>query len=230
MKKTNQEIDKRGKFFALEGIDGAGKKTWRRFLENWFLTNGFKARSFEYPDYGSPWGNIIKKYLNDELELDPTEQFFTYFTDIFKDQEKIRNLLSQGIFVMVDRYFPSTIAFQCAKGFGYELAFDILKVAKPLVPDVIFFIDVQPETAIERCRYRKPLDRHERDLNLLRNVGQLYKRIVQEKMLARKWIIIDGNKDLDTLKRIMEKELSAIINEWKASAEVNPYTLKLMNK
>jgi len=230
MKKTNQEIDKKGRLFALEGIDGAGKKTWRRFLENWFVTNGFKARSLEYPDYSSPWGNIIKKYLNDEIELDPTEQFFTYFTDIFKDQEKIRNLLSQGIFVIIDRYFPSTIAFQCAKGFSYELAFDILKAAKPLVPDVIFFIDVQSETAIERCSYIKRLDRHERDLGLLRSVAQLYKRIIQERMLARKWIVVDGNKDLDTLKRIMEKELSTIINEWKASADVDPYTLKLMNK
>jgi len=230
MKKTNQEIDKKGKLFALEGIDGAGKKTWRRFLENWFVTNGFKARSLEYPDYNSPWGNIIKKYLNDEIELDPTEQFFTYFTDIFKDQEKIRNLLSQGIFVIIDRYFPSTIAFQCAKGFSYELAFDILKATNPLVPDVIFFIDVQPETAIERCSYIKRLDRHERDLGLLKSVAQLYKRIIQERMLARKWFVVDGNKDLDTLKRIMEKELSAIINEWKASADVDPYTLKLMNK
>lgn len=214
MMKTNQRVDKKGRLFALEGIDGAGKKTWTRFLEDWLTINSFEVRSFEYPDYSSPWGRIIKKYLNDELELDPTEQFFTYFADIFKDQTKIRNLLSQGSFVIIDRYFPSTIAFQCAKGFSYELAFDILKAANPLVPDVIFFIDVQPETAIERCRYVKPLDRHERDLKLLRSVAQLYRKIIQKRLLTKKWIVVDGNKDLETLKKLMEKKLAVIINEW----------------
>jgi len=214
MRKINQRGDKRGMLFALEGIDGAGKKTWTKFLENWFTMNSFKVKTFRYPDYSSPWGRIIKKYLYNELELNPTEQFFTYFTDIFKDQVRIRNLLSEGSFVIIDRYFPSTIAFQCAKGFSYELAFAILKATRPLVPDIIFFMDVQPETAMERCRYMKPLDRHERDLCLLRSVARLYKKIIQERLLTKKWIVVDGNKDLKTLKKIIEKKIAVIINEW----------------
>jgi len=204
-----------GLLLAFEGIDGAGKKTWVDFSRKQLESRGFSVTVFEYPDYTSSWGRIIKQYLDDELELDPSEQFFTYFTDIFKDQPRIGNLLSQGLCVIVDRYFTSTIAFQCAKGFKYDLALDIVNAAKPANPDASFFVDVETKIAMQRCRKRNSPDRHERDYLLLQDVARLYRKLVREGILSRKWIVVDGNRDVETLEGLMEKEINAILKDWR---------------
>ena len=204
-----------GLLLAFEGIDGAGKRTWADFVEEQLKSQGLSTAMLRYPDYTSPWGKIIKQYLDGELELDPAEQFFTYLTDIFKDQIRIKNLLSQGVFVLADRYFASTVAFQSAKGFDRDLALDIINASKPAIPDFSFFIEVEITTAMRRCIDRNSLDRHERDYELLDNVAKLYRRITEEKLLAKRWVIVDGNKELETLKAFMKDEMAEIMRSYR---------------
>ncbi len=207
-------MTKRGWLIAFEGIDGAGKKTLANFLKDQLTQQGLSVETFRYPDYDSPWGKIIKQYLNDDLELDPVEQFFTYFTDIIKDQPKLEEILAGGDFVIVDRYFASTVAFQTAQGFYLERALAILDLVKPLIPDIGFFIEVAPQTAMQRCKRRTPPDRHERDLALLTAVARQYRHLVYDGALAKRWIILDGNKDLNTIKAEMSTLITELISNW----------------
>jgi len=209
-----KKINKKGLLIALEGIDGAGKKTWSNILKKQITKKNISVKIFDYPDYKSPWGKIIKKYLYNKIDLNITEQFYTYFIDIIKDQDKIKQYILNGDIVILNRYFSSTVAFQCTKGFPYYKALSIIKAADPLIPDIAFFLDVSPKIAIERCYKRKKPDRHESDLQLLTQVNQFYKKIIKEHILAHKWIIVDANIDLKSMQIIMKDTIDYILNNF----------------
>ena len=187
----------KGFFISFEGIDGAGKRTLCSFSKRFLESHKHEVIQFEYPDYSSIWGKIIDDYLHDKIELNINEQFFIYFIDILKDQDKIRKLLEDGKIVLTDRYFSSTIAFQCAKGFKYEHALSIISAMCVIEPDLTLFVKIPPQLALQRkFQQKRSLDRHEKDIELLENVDKMYEKMLNQKILSKKWVRIDGDQDL----------------------------------
>ncbi len=204
-------VGKKGLLIALEGIDGAGKRTLCSFIKKLLESQGHEVIQFAYPDYSSIWGKIIDDYLHNKIELDINEQFFTYFIDILKDQEKIRKLLESDKIVITDRYFSSTIAFQCAKGFSYQKALSIIEITGVIEPDLTLFIQLPPQVALKRkFEQKKSLDRHEKDIELLENVDNMYEKIISNKKLSKEWIKIDGNQKLEKV----EENILTVLNSF----------------
>jgi thymidylate kinase len=142
------------------------------------------------------------------MELDINEQFFVYFIDILKDQDKIQKSLEKNTVVVTDRYFTSTIAFQCTKGFNYQRAVSVIKTMGVIEPDLTFFIKIPPQVALKRkFDQKKSLDRHEKDIELLDNVDAVYEKMTHEKILSKKWITINGNQEL----RKVEEDISDVL-------------------
>ena len=199
---------KNGFLIAAEGIDGAGKRTLCSFIKKFLESKNHEVMQFEYPDYSSKWGKIIDEYLHNKIELDINEQFFVYFIDILKDQDKIQKSLEKGIVVLTDRYFTSTIAFQCAKGFNYQKAVSVIKTMDVIEPDLTLFIKIPPKVALKRkFKQKKSLDRHEKDVELLDNVDAVYEKMVNEKTLSKKWIKINGNQELKKIEEDIQNIL-----------------------
>lgn len=196
---------KRGLFIVFEGIDGAGKRTLSKYTKDILESKNLKVALFEYPDYNSIWGGIINRYLYNKIELSIEEEFFVYFIDILKDQAEIDKLLKEGFFIISDRYFSSTLAFQCAKGFNYQKARSTIDIMDVILPDLTIFLQIPAALALER-KYKEKglLDRHEEDKNLLKNVNLMYDKNLKENMLSKKWIKIDGSKDLKSMKNDIE--------------------------
>jgi dTMP kinase len=188
---------KKGILIAIEGIDGAGKRTLCSFIKNLLELKKHEVMQFEYPDYSSKWGKIIDEYLHHKIELDINEQFFVYFIDILKDQADIQKSLEKNIVVLTDRYFTSTIAFQCAKGFNFQKAVSVINTMGVIDPDLTLFIKISPQVALKRkFDQKKSLDRHEKDIELLNNVDTVYEKMIHEKTLSKKWMKINGNQEL----------------------------------
>lgn len=201
-----------GLFIVFEGIDGAGKRTLSKFTKSILESKNLKVALFEYPDYNSIWGKIINRYLYNEIELNIEEEFFVYFIDILKDQAEIAKLLKEGIFIISDRYFSSTVAFQCAKGFDYQKARSTINIMDVILPDLTIFLQIPPALAVERkYKEKEHLDRHEKDVNLLKNVNLVYDKILKENMVSKKWIKIDGSKDLESMKNDIEIMISKLL-------------------
>ncbi|MCX9010191.1 MAG: dTMP kinase [Candidatus Methanoperedens sp.] len=193
---------KKGLLIAVEGIDGAGKRTLCSFIREFLETQGIEVVQFAYPDYSSKWGKIIEDYLQNKIELNINEQFFVYFIDILKDQGKIRELLGDNKIILTDRYFSSTVAFQCAKGFNYQKAISIIEVMDIIEPDLTLFIRIPPQLALKRkFEQKKSLDRHEKDIKLLKNVDYMYEKMLNNGTLSKKWIKIDGDQDLEKVEK-----------------------------
>jgi dTMP kinase len=203
---------RRGLFIVFEGIDGAGKRTLSKFTKDILKSKNLKVALFEYPDYNSIWGKIINRYLYNKIELNIEEEFFVYFIDILKDQVEIAKLLKEGFFIISDRYFSSTVAFQCAKGFDYQKAQSMINIMDVILPDLTIFLQIPPALAVERkYKEKEHLDRHEKDKNLLKNVNLMYDKIIKKNSLSKNWIEIDGSKDLESMKTDIEIVISKLL-------------------
>lgn len=202
---------KNGFLIATEGIDGAGKRTLCSFMKKFLESKEYEVIQFEYPDYSSIWGKIIEEYLHHKIELNINEQFFTYFIDILKDQDKICNLLKKGKIVIMDRYFSSTIAFQCAKGFDFQSALSIIRTMQVIEPDLTLFIQIPPGLALERkFNQKRSLDRHEKDRELLEKVDNIYEKMLNHEILSKMWIKIDGDRNLNKI----EEDIQHILDTY----------------
>jgi dTMP kinase len=214
VKNNREEKTKKGFLIAVEGIDGAGKRTLCLLIKKFLESHDFKVIQFAYPDYSSCWGKIIENYLHDKIELNINEQFFAYFIDILKDQDKIRELLKEGKIVLTDRYFSSTIAFQCAKGFSYQKALSIIDVMGVIEPDLTLFIQIPPELALKRkFKQKRSLDRHEKDTKLLENVDVMYEKMLENNVLSKRWAKTDGNQKLENVEENVLTVINSILTE-----------------
>ncbi len=195
----------------FEGIDGSGTETWSKFTLKYILEKGGKAVIYRFPDYNSPWGRIIRSFLDGEIELNVDIQFLTYSTDILKDADNIRRDLQDKI-VLTDRYILSTMAYQCSKGFPVEKALSFYKIFNFPLPDYVILLLTSSEISKSRkLSENKILDRHEKDSDLLKKVSDNYIRFSREKYICERWFLVDTSRELEATKKDMENILNLIL-------------------
>ena len=130
-----------------------------------------------------------------------------------KDREKILNALKDGKVVIGDRYFTSTLAYESlTKGFGLEKGLEFAKLFNLPVPDLVIFLEVNPKTSIKRkFGEKKSLDRHEEDKKLLGKVKESYHTLIKDKVFAKEWIVVDGEKSIEEVaKKVQEIVISRL--------------------
>ena len=150
-------------FIVLEGLDGAGKSTQVKMLQEYLRGQGKMVAYLHFPRFDTPlYGGLIARYLRGELgaveSVDPYLVALIYAGDRQAAASLIRRWQSEEKVVVVDRYVASNIAYQCAKvtaetektalrDWIRELEYDIHGIPKP---DVTLFLDV-PFAFTERC-------------------------------------------------------------------------------
>ena len=191
-------MPKRGTFIVLEGIDGCGGETQSKKLVQYLRKKGKAVQLLSYPDYKGPIGKLIHEYLYKRHDFSKEVQLLLYFADFLKDNEKIQRWLAEGKTIISDRYFSSTIAYQCSSGFAVEKALQMSKLFDLPVPDLILYLDITPETSIKRKMKEKrgKLDRHEADKEFLSKLGKLYKQLIR-KQIFTKWEVVNGEQSIE---------------------------------
>lgn len=203
----------RGTVIAFEGIDGAGKYTQARLLAERIREMGLEALIFSYPDYSSPYGSLIKSFLMKRLEVGAREQAMLYAVDMLKDVDKIRDLTSEGKIVLLDRYFPSIIAYQSAGGAGYGFVTSIVAAASLIIPDIVVYLDISVETSLNRTRKRGDnLDKFEENKSFLLSVKEFYERQIRDNVFGVPWVRIDAEKDIDTVHRAVMEAVRPLLS------------------
>jgi len=108
-----------GKFIAVEGIDGSGKRTQVELLEKALLSRGRFVYSTAFPQYDSWFGKMVGQFLNGELgdlkSVDPHFTALLYAGDRFEAKPRLEAALSEGKIVLADRYVGSNLAHQTAR-------------------------------------------------------------------------------------------------------------------
>jgi len=142
----------RGILIVIEGIDGTGKSTQARMLEEWMLGRGRSVVRDREPTDG-PWGKRLRESAATG-RLSPEDELEYFLRDRQEHVEKmIAPSLAAGTDVILDRYYFSTMAYQGARGFDPAEIRSRNEAFAPL-PDLLLILELPVDAAISRIGVR----------------------------------------------------------------------------
>ena len=105
---------------VLEGLDGAGKSTQVRKLKAYLEGIGPELEYIHFPRYEAPvYGDLISRFLRGDFganeAVHPQLVALLFAEDRHGAAPLMKEVLSRGGTVLLDRYVYSNIAYQCAK-------------------------------------------------------------------------------------------------------------------
>jgi dTMP kinase len=153
-----------GRFITLEGGEGAGKSTQARLLADALTERGVAVLRTREPG-GAPGAEVLRELLlGGSVEWSaPAETLLHFAARAEHIETTIRPALASGTWVVCDRFYDSTMAYQ-----GYGQGADRAMIAAltrmlGVVPDVTLVLDVSDAVAVERQLKRgADADRYER--------------------------------------------------------------------
>jgi len=141
-------------FISFEGIEGSGKSTQIKLIEETLKEKNFKVITLREPG-GTKFGEKLREaILESQVPLHPLAEchlFLASRAQLLK--EKVLPLLLQpGHVVILDRYMDSTLAYQGrARRLGYEVVLDLHKNDPlNLMPHRTYFLDISLEISMQR--------------------------------------------------------------------------------
>lgn len=175
----------KNKFIVIEGLDGSGKATQTEILRKYLLENGNTVTKLTFPDYDNPSSSLVKMYLNGELGDNPMD-VNAYAASAFYAVDRVASYLKfwkkdyeNGNYILADRYATSNIIYQMSKlpveqwddFINFQQDFEYNKIMVPK-PDVVIYLDVEPEVSqrLMSKRYggdETKKDLHEKNVNFL---------------------------------------------------------------
>ena len=145
----------RGKFIALEGIDGSGKSTQIQRLVGRLAGQGVTCHATREPT-GRPVGALIRQALTGQTPLDPRVIGALYAADridhLVNGEDGLLSLVERGVTVVTDRYYFSSYAYHSVD-MDMDWVIGANSVSAGLLrPTLTVFLDVPVELALERIR------------------------------------------------------------------------------
>ena len=140
-------------FVSFEGIDGCGKSTQAKLLNQYFVDKG-KDVIFSREPGGSPGAEAIRGLLlTGNTDKWSAETELLLFTAARRDhlETTIEPALASGKMVICDRFADSTRVYQGATRGDLRSKVDLLHTTMiGREPDITIIIDVEPEVALKR--------------------------------------------------------------------------------
>jgi len=166
-----------GKLICLEGIDGSGKTTVIKKLQEKLKAEGFDSFCFKFPSETTE-GKKLKAMLLKGGCYNPYYIHLLFETDKLSCQDNLTLLLKQNDFLFLDRYRLSNIVYGVAKGFDKDWCETIGRYF--LVPDHRILLTCSMEIVKERLLARPFRDNNEKNIELLEKVNALYETFGEE--------------------------------------------------
>ena len=201
-------------FIAIEGLDGSGGTTQTRLLQTWLLQNGQQVHLTMEPSNGSV-GRFIRQALsNNAPESTLGDNVLPYLFAADRRDHLDREILPKleaGSFVISDRYYHSSLAYQ---GLSVGMAKVAQLNASFRAPDITFFLYLNPEISFERVQARGlPVERFE-TLDRLRTVAEAYHSVlIHCKNKGEHIVTIDANKSIAEIHDELIAELKFLLDE-----------------
>lgn len=145
-------------FISFEGGEGAGKTTLIEQLAKAFTDKGVEVVRTREPG-GTPLGETVRGWLLDnaaKAKIGAKAELLLFLAARAQHiNEVIVPAIKAGKVVLCDRFNDSTIAYQGAgRGLGVPWVTHLCEmVCGGIVPDLTFYLDVEPETGLARTRH-----------------------------------------------------------------------------
>lgn len=201
----------KGKLIVIEGIDGSGKSTCAKNLAEKLNSINIKT-IYTFEPTHSHYGAKLREGMLSE-DLDTEEELLLFVKDRKEHIDMIKPALEEGYFIILDRYFYSSIAYQGAKGIDINR---IINMHKDFIikPDIVFIFHLPIDIALNRIISKRGIaDRFENE-TYLKKVDKIFHSF-NEPFIYH----IDTDKDI----KIINDELFNILEKSKMFV---PYSLQ----
>ena len=171
-------MERKGKLVVLEGTDGSGKSTQFQLLCRHLEEVGVQFHRLVFPQYKEPSSALVRMYLGGEFgshpeDVNPYAASTFYAVDRYASMKKVWGRRYQaGGLVLSDRYTTSNAVHQTGKlpqeeweSFLRWLAdFEYGKLGLPR-PDLVLYLDMPTERAVELLRSREQATNSKGDIH-----------------------------------------------------------------
>ncbi|MCX6179438.1 MAG: dTMP kinase [Chlorobiales bacterium] len=181
---------------TFEGIDGAGKSTQIKKLVTFLTGENREVLTLREPGGTEVAEKIRQILLESRHEISPIGELLLFSASRAElIQEVIVPALAVGKTVILDRFFDSTTAYQgYGRGIDLHLLQSIISISTcGIVPDITFYLDIEPEEALKR-KFSKtsiPLSFENEELDRMERSGTEFYQNVRKGYLE----LISLNKD-----------------------------------
>lgn len=204
-------------FIVFEGIDGAGTSTQLARLKTRADSDRF---FFTAEPTDLPTGRFLRNMLQGDFALDPRTAAFLFAADRAEhiwgknaagNDIGIESICKTGKIVVSDRYVFSSLAYQSINcGFGLPAR---LNQDFPL-PELVFFFDLSPETALNRVDGRGAKRELYEDECFLCKVRNAYQDVFAHyKDSGMKIVTLDAAESADSVEAKIASEIKACFAE-----------------
>ena len=205
---------RRGRFITVEGIEGAGKSTNIRVIEQFLREKAIDLVTTREPG-GTIYAELIRELLlsHQDESLDSNAELLLVFAARAQHlNQLILPALNQGKWVLSDRFTDATYAYQ---GAGRGLGVDKVALLETFVqgdirPDLTLILDVPVEVGFGRVDARGERDRFESEQQqFFETVRSAY--LERAEQSPDRYAVIDTTRDLEEIKYDIEARLTSLL-------------------
>ena len=205
----------KGLLISIEGIDGSGKSSLVKNIQERFERN-YLVLTTKEPG-GSDLGKLLRAVLLEKsISMCAKAQFLLFAADRAQHfHEIIIPALKKGALVISDRMADSSLVYQ-----GYAQGLSLVELThinqwamNNYLPDITFFVQIDPHIAFERIRARnEPLTNFEKKEQLIQKAAEGFKEIFKDKKNS---YTLDGTKTEQQLTEEATRIISSYLEHQK---------------
>ena len=195
------------KIISFEGIEGVGKSTQIKMLDEHLKSKGLSTEILREPGSTVIGEKIRDILLNSDEDLSSeTELLLMFSARAQLIKEKIIN--SSNDFILFDRFFDASSAYQgYGRGLSLKLINNLIEFTKCPIPDITFLLDISVDEGFKR-KTNDTKDRIESSGNtFFENVRQGYLDLSKNNNRIK---VLDAQKPINDL----HQEIITITNKY----------------
>lgn len=184
------------RFIIIDGLDGSGKSTQARLIQDKYLSRGESVILREHPSLDNFYGQKAKKALLGRGKINKIKASTYYALDVIRSVKKYDGTADNIIMVrylMGVAYLPLPLA---------KILYSLFTMILPTSP-YMFFLDLEPQESLKRMSARN-------DEEMFENMKDLVKVRKKALELAQNWHIINTAGSIEEVEENIHKILDDV--------------------
>lgn len=207
----------KGRLIVIEGPDASGRST-----QIGMITAHLEAAGHAVINVGLKRSELISEgILEAKRNFAGRKTLSLFYAADFADQleNKIIPALRAGYIVLADRYIYTLMAREAVRGMSRRWSHNLFSFA--LVPDLVFYLDVEPEELVHRVFQKNAyLDYYESGTDMGLSDDMFESFLVYQGMIAKEFrrmkkrynlVIINGSRPVPEINADLQKRIDSFL-------------------